>query len=220
MRKILRFRIWEYSCLEHYTHRDITYFVICLIIAVLCANKFKLHYCKYFQDPVKISQKINSKMWASQFVYQLWKPKASTQPSPFLPHKSTAKNLLTYIVNYSKKCQVIFKNHQIKINESDFTVLNLEILSETKFLGIILDKHLNFVIHINSIIRKFNVLLMMMRYLRKFLNQKTMVNLYYSFIYPHLIYGVEFWGHAPDYALEQILICQKKGFEDHLLQTA
>ena len=95
MRKIPRFRIWEYSCLEHYTHRDIAYFVICLIIAVLCANKFKLHYCKYFQDPVKISQKISSKMWASQFVYQLWKPKASTQPPPLLPHKSTAKNLLT-----------------------------------------------------------------------------------------------------------------------------
>ena len=82
---------------------------------------------------------------------------------------------------------VIFKNHQKKINESDFTVLNLESLSETKFLGIILDKHLNFVIHINSIIRKFNVLLMMMRYLRKFLNHRTMVNLYYSYIYPHLM---------------------------------
>ena len=102
------------------------------------------------------------------------------------------------IVNNSKTCQVIFKNHQKKINESDFTVLNLEILSETKFFFISLDKHLNF------------VLLMMMRYLRKFLNQKTMVNLYYSFIFPHLIYGVEFWGHAPDYALKQILICQKK----------
>ena len=31
------------------------------------------------------------------------------------------------IVNYSKTSQVIFKNHQKKINESNFTVLNLEI---------------------------------------------------------------------------------------------
>mgnify|MGYP001804056400 FL=1 len=27
---------------------------------------------------------------------------------------------------------------------------------------------------------------------------------------PHLIYGMELRGHALDYALEQILICQKK----------
>ena len=36
------------------------------------------------------------------------------------------------IVNYSKTCQVTFKNHQKKINESNFTVLNLEILSKSK----------------------------------------------------------------------------------------
>ena len=34
-----------------------------------------------------------------------------------------------------------------------------------------------------------------------------------SFIYPHLIYRLEFWGHAPDYALEQVLICQKKAMK-------
>ena len=45
-----------------------------------------------------------------------------------------------------------------------------------------------------------------------------MIDIYYSFVYPHLIYGVEFWGHAPDYALEQILICQKKALRIICLQ--
>ena len=161
----------------------------------------------YINDLVLVSQEFNYILFADDTNLISHRPDFTSSELLKIQEWCHANKL---IVNYSKTCQVIFKNHQKKINESDFTVLNLEILSETKFLGIILDKHLNFVIHINSIIRKFNVLLMMMRYLRKFLNQKTMVNLYYSFIYPHLIYGVEFWGHAPDYALEQILICQKK----------
>ena len=45
-----------------------------------------------------------------------------------------------------------------------------------------------------------------------------MIDSYYSFVYPHLIYGVEFWGHAPDYALEQMLICQKKALRIICLQ--
>ena len=36
-----------------------------------------------------------------------------------------------------------------------------------------------------------------------------MINLYYTFIYPYLIYGVEFWGHAPDYLISKLLMCQK-----------
>ena len=51
---------------------------------------------------------------------------------------------------------------------------------------------------------------MMLRFLRRFLNDKSTVYVYYSFIYPRLIYCLEFRGHAPDYALEQVLICQKK----------
>ena len=114
------------------------------------------------------------------------------------------------ILNESKTCQMIFHNHQKKLNTNNFEQRNLEIVVNTKFLGIFLDQHLNFVCHINAVVRKLNFLLMMLRFLRKFLNDKSMVDVYYSFIYPHLIYGLEFWGHAPDYALEQVLICQKK----------
>ena len=117
------------------------------------------------------------------------------------------------IVNHSKTSQVLFRNHQKKVDEQFFHIDNLEILQSAKFLGIIIERHLSFVMHFNSIVQKLNFLLMMLRYLRKFLDKKCMIDIYYSFVYPHLIYGVEFWGHAPDYALEQILICQKKALE-------
>ena len=80
----------------------------------------------------------------------------------------------------------------------------------TKVLGIFLDQHLNFVSYINTFVRKLNFLLLMLWFLRKFLNDESVVNVYYSFIYPHLIYGLEFLGHASDYASEQVLIYKKK----------
>lgn len=42
--------------------------------------------------------------------------------------------------------------------------------------------------------------------------------MYYSFIYPHLIYGIECWGHAADYLINKLLICQKKALRIILKQ--
>ena len=66
----------------------------------------------------------------------------------------------------------VFRNHQKKVDDQFFHIDNLEILQSTKFLGIILDQHLSFVMYIHSIVRKPNFLLMTLRYLRKFLNKK------------------------------------------------
>ena len=51
---------------------------------------------------------------------------------------------------------------------------------------------------------------MMLRHLKKFLDEKTMINVYYTFVYAHILYGLEFWGHACEGALLQILVCLKK----------
>ena len=48
-----------------------------------------------------------------------------------------------------------------------------------------------------------------MRALRPAIDQKSMVDIYYSFFYPHLIYGLEFWGHASDSQLQPIQTLQK-----------
>ena len=72
-----------------------------------------------------------------------------------------------------------------------------------------LDDHCNFHFHIDNIVRIMAVLLMMIRYLTKFLDGKSMITLYHTFIYPYLIYGVEFCCHAPDYLISKLLVCQK-----------
>ena len=43
-----------------------------------------------------------------------------------------------------------------------------------------------------------------------FLNKKSMRNLYYSYIYPYLIYCLEIWGISPQAHLNPLLLMQKK----------
>ena len=74
------------------------------------------------------------------------------------------------VVNHSKTSKVLFRNHQ-KMIEQFFNIDNLEILQRPKFLVIILDQHLSFVMHINPVVQNLNFLLMMLRHLRKFLNR-------------------------------------------------
>ena len=62
----------------------------------------------------------------------------------------------------------------------------LEIKNETKFLGVILDKNITFKQHIKELCRKLNLILIMMRAIRPYFDQKTMIDLYYSFFYPQI----------------------------------
>ena len=93
-------------------------------------------------------------------------------------HDWCMSNLL--IVNHSSTSQVLFCNHQKRVDEQFFLIDQLETLQSAKVLGIILEQHLSFVMHINSIVRKLNFLLMMLQYLWKFVNKKCMIVIYYS----------------------------------------
>ena len=49
-----------------------------------------------------------------------------------------------------------------------------------------------------------------MNKIQKFLNEKTLRNLYYTFVYPYLIYCIEIWGNTHDSYLSSLLKLQKK----------
>ena len=57
---------------------------------------------------------------------------------------------------------------------------------------------------------------MMFHFLTRYFEEKMMINLYYSFIYPHLIYRIEIWDHAPEYLISKPLISQKKALRFNL----
>ena len=49
----------------------------------------------------------------------------------------------------------------------------------------------------------------LMRCARPYLDCITMISLYYALFYPHLIYDIEFYGHAATGYLDQIYMLQK-----------
>ena len=69
---------------------------------------------------------------------------------------------------------------------------------------------------IRKICKKLNYILLLMRTIRQFLDVPTMTNLYYTFFHPHLIYGIEFWGHTAQCDLNQIMLLQKAVLRDIL----
>ena len=115
-----------------------------------------------------------------------------------------------HLLNLDKTHQIIFKNHQKRLDEGAFQLSNVQLTANCKFLGIYLDEHLTFWTHIDRVSSKINFLVMMLRHLTKFLDEKTMINVYYTFVYPHLLYGLEFWGHVCEGALLQILVVKRK----------
>ena len=52
--------------------------------------------------------------------------------------------------------------------------------------------------------------LALMRGMKNVLNQEDLKTMYYSFIYPHITYAVEVWGHANKGILAKIETLQKK----------
>jgi hypothetical protein len=84
------------------------------------------------------------------------------------------------------------------------------IVTHTKFLGIILENSLTWKQHLLHISKKISKSVGILSRARKFLDKKTLTQLYYSFIYHYLTYCNIIWGNAPDYILWPIFRAQKR----------
>ena len=68
--------------------------------------------------------------------------------------------------------------------------------SYIKYLGIIIDSTLTWKQHIFCVSNKISRALGVKCKLRSFLNQKMLINLYYSIFYFHIVYSIQTWGNA------------------------
>ena len=83
-------------------------------------------------------------------------------------------------------------------------------VNSTKFLGIILDKNLNFKEEISYISNKCSKSIGILFRLNSFLPTKILKTLYSSMILPYLNYGIEAWFGASRTDRNKIFILQKK----------
>jgi hypothetical protein len=85
----------------------------------------------------------------------------------------------------------------------------LERVDQTKFLGIILDSGCTWQPHIQYLTKKIAKSIGILSLARQTLNKKTLTQLYYSFIYPYLLYCNIIWGKAAETHIWPLFKLQK-----------
>lgn len=98
-------------------------------------------------------------------------------------------------LNFSKTHFVIFSNKHIKgidtLQTLNGTIKRTSII---KYLGVILQENLDFTLHINNVVKNLNIVNNVLYRLRLFVNLNTLVKIYYSLAYPHIIYCMSNWA--------------------------
>lgn len=113
-------------------------------------------------------------------------------------------------VNVDKTKLVQFKNykqHPIKL-EVCHNGSKVDIVSETNFLGVIIDTHLNWKSHVIKVNKKLSQYCYILSVLTNISSKEIAINAYYGYVYPQLNYGIIFWGNSVD--IESTFILQKR----------
>ena len=101
-------------------------------------------------------------------------------------------------LNVKKTHFMMFTNKRYSIVKIEIKIDNepIEETTKTKFLGVIIDNKLTWKDHIMYISGKISRGMGIIIKSRKLLYKQTLLNLYYSFIYPYFIYCNQVWGNT------------------------
>ena len=98
--------------------------------------------------------------------------------------------------NASKTHMMIFSRNQLRgldcidVGDNSFKRTNI-----VKFLGVLIDDRLSFNAHVDHVLSKINLGLHNLKHTKYLLPKFVKKQIYYSFIYSHMIYGIEAWIH-------------------------
>ena len=114
-------------------------------------------------------------------------------------------------LNLEKTKVMIFGNWKEKTN-MNIQIDNkiIEKVSEIKFLGIIIDKNLNWKAHINYIQKKVSKNIAICNKAKWVLNYNALYILYFSLVFPYLTYVLEVWGNNYKTTLQPLVKLQKR----------
>ena len=108
------------------------------------------------------------------------------------------KHISWFSVNIEEKKIKIYINNE-----------QLEIVHQTKFLGLILDSQLNWKPQIEQTTKKVAKVIGIISRAKQFLKKENLIQLYFSFAYPYLIYANIIWGSSPASTLWPLFKIQK-----------
>ena len=116
-------------------------------------------------------------------------------------------------LNINKTNFIIFRSSRKKAVDNITLKIDKKAINENnhiKYLGIVMDCHLNWKQHITLVSQKIGRGIGIMYRLRHYINPQTLKSIYYSLIYSHLVYAIQVWGTASENELKKILTLQKK----------
>ena len=92
--------------------------------------------------------------------------------------------------------------------KEDVIIDNVKIYSvtQTKFLGVILDQHLTFDSHVQYTEGKMARGIGILYKTKKYLKESSMKTLHYAFIYPYFTYCIAVWGNTFNSVLEPLIV--------------
>ena len=115
-------------------------------------------------------------------------------------------------LNVKKTHFLLFHNKKKKIDDIKIFIDNkaIEQKNDTKFLGVYIDDKLNWKKHIDYISKKISRGIGVICKARRLLNMCALRTLYYSFIYPYLMYCNHVWAVTCPTNLKRIRVLQNK----------
>ena len=117
-------------------------------------------------------------------------------------------------LNVEKSNFVIFHAPQKKLEGQNFmlAINNKQLKREfcIRYLGILIDSHLNWKHHVECIVKKIRRSIGILSKLRYYVGLDILLSLYYALIYPFLTYGIIIWGNTYKTTLQPIYILQKR----------
>jgi hypothetical protein len=118
-------------------------------------------------------------------------------------------------LNISKTCYMIFTNRDKNCNKQLFIRNNaISRVNEAKFLGVTIDDRLTFRGHIKSVRGRIGRSIGVLRRLSYYVPEDIMRKLYFSLIYPFIIYGIPAWG-----AQSQTELSKLQRLQDRAVRT-
>ena len=115
-------------------------------------------------------------------------------------------------LNTQKSVFMVFQRARLKSFNPPILIngTQLQEVSSTKYLGLIIDSKLKWIDHIAHIKKKISRGIGIITRVRPFVNKKCLSNLYHAFIYPYLLYCLEVWGNALDSHIKPLCVLQNK----------
>lgn len=102
------------------------------------------------------------------------------------------------------------RHHHTRVINVHINGVNVETVTQTKFLGILIDNKLCWSPHIDYISAKIAKGIGIIKKVKFVLSRDTLLSLYYTFVYPYLCYCNVVWGRAAKLYLSRLHVLQKR----------